>query len=271
MPGHADTRAGEIGSQIDTALVDFAASLRAASVVLSSLLAYIAPRHVTPVIAQTLSSNEAQTSSNRRQADHSMHGLTLSDAQLITLARAGERGVEEHLYSRLAPLVNRLVWGLLGADGEHNDVIHEIFIRIFRNVRTLRKPESLETWAARLAINTVRNELRKRRLRRWVFWNEFEGASSLRYVADLDGRELLTRAYAALGKLPPDEHVILSLRLFEAKTLEELAPLLGCSLGTIKRRLRKAKTRFVRLARQDTLLAEWMDRSPASQVGEDDE
>jgi RNA polymerase sigma-70 factor, ECF subfamily len=200
-----------------------------------------------------------------------MQGLALTDAQLVERARARERGIEERLYSRLAPLVNRLVWSLLGADGEHNDIAHEIFIRIFRNIGSLRKPERLETWAARLAINTVRNEMRKRRLRRWVFWNEFEAASSLHYVADLDGRELLSRAYAALGKLPPDERVILSLRLFETKTLEELALLLGCSLGTLKRRLRKARGRFVRLARQDSLLAEWMERWPASDVGDDDE
>jgi len=200
-----------------------------------------------------------------------MQGATLTDAQLVERARAGERGGEERLYSRLAPLVNRLVWSLLGADAEHNDVVHEIFLRIFRKIGALRDPERLETWAARLAINTVRNELRKRRLRRWVFWNEFEAVSSMHYVTDLDGRELLRRAYAVLGKLPPDEQVILSLRLFETKTLEALAPLVGYSLGTLKRRLRKAKERFVKLARQDSLLAEWMERWPASEGGEDDE
>lgn len=184
-----------------------------------------------------------------------------SDAQLIAAAIAGEPGFEQRLYSRLAPIVNRLVWSLLGADAEHHDVAHEAFIRILRKIGQLQNPASLDTWAARIAINTVRNELRKRRLRRWVFWNEFEGASSLAYVVDLEGRELLRRAYAALDKLPANERVLLSLRLFETGTLDDLAAYAGCSLGTAKRRLRKARERFLRVARQDTLLAEWMDRA----------
>ncbi len=174
-----------------------------------------------------------------------MQGAPLSDAQLIAASRAGEVGFEQRLYSRLAPTVNRLVWSLLGADAEHNDVAHEAFIRIFRKIGQLQNSESLDMWAARIAINTVRNELRKRRLRRWVFWNEFEGASTLQYVVDLEGRELLRRAYAALHKLPQAERVILSLRLFETTTLEDLAAYAGCSVGTAKRRLRKAKERFL--------------------------
>jgi RNA polymerase sigma-70 factor (ECF subfamily) len=216
-------------------------------------------------------SNEAQASSSRHDWAHATHGAALSDAQLIAAARAAEAGFEQRLYGRLAPVVNRLVWNLLGADAEHDDIAHEAFIRIFRNIGQLQNPESLDVWAARIAINTVRNELRKRRLRRWVFWNEFDGASSLQYVVDLEGRELLRRAYAALDKLPADERVILSLRVFETGTLEDLAAFAGCSPGTAKRRLRKAKERFLRIARQDSLLAEWMERGAGSGLGHADE
>jgi hypothetical protein len=61
------------------------------------------------------------------------------------------------------------------------------------------------------------------------------------------------------------------LRLFETGTLEDLAAWAGCSVGTAKRRLRKAKERFVRFARQDALLAEWMDLRDGSDLGDGDE
>ena len=147
---------------------------------------------------------------------------------------------------------------MLGPDAELGDVVHDIFLKIFRSVPGLRDPERLDEWVARIAINTVRNELRRRRLRRWVFWNAFEKPGPLVYATDLDGRELLARAYEVLAALPTDERVVLSLNLFETGTMEEIAAALGCSTSTAKRRLRKARERFTRLAACDPLLKHWL-------------
>lgn len=186
-----------------------------------------------------------------------------SDAELVGRACQGAPGAEAQLFSRLAPLVNRLVFSTLGPDAEHDDVVHDVFIRIFRSIAGLRDPDRLEAWAARVTLNTVRNEIRRRTLRRWVFWNAFEDPGPLKYVPDLEGRELLTHTHRVLAMLPPDERIVLSLRLFETETIEEIAALTACSHSTAKRRLRRAHLRFVRLAQRDPLLAAWVGGSQA--------
>jgi RNA polymerase sigma-70 factor (ECF subfamily) len=191
----------------------------------------------------------------------------LPDAWLVARARDGVAGIEERLFERLAPVINRVVWTLLGQDSEHDDVTHDVFVRVLRGVGKLREPGRLEDWAARVAINAVRNELRRRRLRRWVSWSPLEDAEPPGYAPDLDGREVLARAYRALERLPANERVLLSLRLFEARTLEELAALVGCSPTTAKRRLRRARERFAAIAEQDPLLKPWLGRAEGDEDG----
>jgi RNA polymerase sigma-70 factor, ECF subfamily len=191
----------------------------------------------------------------------------LSDAQLVAQARDGAAGIEERLFERLAPVINRVVWTLLGQDSEHEDLTHDVFLRVLRTVGKLHEPDRLEGWAARVTINAVRNELRRRRLRRWVSWNPFEDPEPGGYAPDLDGREVLARAYRALERLPADERVLLSLRLFYAGTHEELAALAGCSPTTAKRRLRRARARFAAIAEQDPLLKPWLGRAQGGEDG----
>lgn len=186
--------------------------------------------------------------------------LPYTDAQLVALACAGTPGIEQALFERLAPLISRTVWTLLGPDSEHQDMMHDVFLRVLRGIVKLRDADRLEDWAARVAINAVRNELRRRRLRRWVAWNPFEEPEPAGYAPDLDGREVLARAYRALDKLPADERVVLSLRLFYDGTLEQLAASAGCSTTTAKRRLRRARARFIKIAEQDALLKPWLER-----------
>jgi RNA polymerase sigma-70 factor (ECF subfamily) len=187
--------------------------------------------------------------------------LPYSDAQLVAFAREGQPGIDSLLFERLAPVISRVVWTLLGPDSEQDDMMHDVFLRVLRGVGKLRDADRLDDWAARVAINGVRNEMRRRRLRRWVAWNPFEHPEPPAYVPDLDGREVLARAYRALERLPVDERLILSLRLFYDGTLEEVAAAADCSPTTAKRRLKRARERFKRIAEQDALLKPWLDQS----------
>jgi RNA polymerase sigma-70 factor (ECF subfamily) len=167
------------------------------------------------------------------------------------------------LFARVAPIVNGLVWSMLGPDSEREDIAHEAFIRIFRARESLRNAESVEAWAARVTVNTVKNELRRRRLRRWVLFDFWNDAPALRtYVEDIQGREVLKAAFRVLERLPANERVTLSLRLFHDVEVEEVAKLTGSSLRTTKRRLSAARTQFERLAGRDPLLASWLRKKP---------
>src|SRR5690606_5668481 len=115
---------------------------------------------------------------------------------------------DDVVYARLRPIVTRLIWSLAGADPERDDLVHDIFVRIFRARGRLRDPERLEAWAVRVTMNAVKNEFRRRKLRRWLALDATPDAEP-RCHPDFDGREVLRRTYAALEKLPTAERLVL--------------------------------------------------------------
>ena len=170
------------------------------------------------------------------------------------------------LYTKLAPTVNKLLWTLLGPDSERDDLAHEIFLKILQHAHQLRDPLRIEAWASRLVINAVKNEFRRRKLRRWLRLRD-EDEDEPRYHPDFDGREVLLRTYRVLAKLPADERLPLTLRLIGQQSAEEIAASSGCSTRTVKRRLKAGRERFLRLAAADPLLAV---RIQSSSMGNDD-
>jgi RNA polymerase sigma-70 factor (ECF subfamily) len=176
---------------------------------------------------------------------------------------------QRRIHETLAPVVRKLVFALLGPDQEREDVTHEIFIRIFLGLSRLRDPERLEQWAARVAINTIKNELRRRRLRRFISWDPLLEPDRLVSHTDFDASGLAHRAVRAMGQLPERERLLLLRRWFQASTTDELALDSACSARTIKRRLRRAQTRFDRMVQRDASLANWLEDRGETEAEED--
>jgi len=174
---------------------------------------------------------------------------------LPVLRLVGEsRTQAEVLHARIAPVVNRLVWSFLGVDAERDDLVHDIFVRILRSAHTVREPERLEEWAARVAVNCIKNEFRRRKLRRFFFLHSHADDEGQAYHADFEGRELLTRTSRILEQIPIDERIPLTLQLMQDSSIEEIAKICGSSGRTVKRRLKSARERFARLAKHDPLV-----------------
>lgn len=168
----------------------------------------------------------------------------------------------EVLHARLAPVVNRLAWSFLGPDPDRDDIVHEIYIRILRTAHTVRDPAKLEGWAARVTVNFIKNEFRRRKLRRVLFLETVEDIPSPNCHPDFEGRELLNRTTRILEKMPVLERIPFTLQLLEQKSVEEIAELCDSSERTVKRRLKAARERFTRLAQNDPLLRSRISETP---------
>jgi RNA polymerase sigma-70 factor (ECF subfamily) len=176
---------------------------------------------------------------------------------LLRMAHAGDPRTGEALFDRFEVRVNRIVWRVLGADEAHDDLVQQVFVALLKGLRQVREPDALAGWVAVVTINTVRSEIRRRRLRRLWFRSE-PAALDLAEAPEPphEARELLRRTYAVLERLPADERIAFGLRFIDEMPLTEVAAACGCSLATIKRRLQAAQARFRRLAARDPALAE---------------
>jgi RNA polymerase sigma-70 factor (ECF subfamily) len=194
-----------------------------------------------------------------------------SDAELLDGVRAGEPHALARLYDRFAPDINRVVWKLLGADSDHDDLVHDVFLKVARQIEGVRDPERLASWVVAVAVNTVYKELRRRRVRRIVSFGADVAAERTRTATtarglpqqaheqaqeiDHEARDLLRRTYELLGRLGAKEQLAFTLRFIDDRSLPEIAALCGWSLSTVKRRVARARSRFEELATRDPAIA----------------
>lgn len=181
------------------------------------------------------------------------------DQALLARVREGGETAAALLYERFSSDVSRMIWRLLGADSEHEDLANEVFVKILVNIRKVREASSLRAWVLSITVNTVRSELRKRAVRRRLqFWSE---PPEPRGSDDHEGRDLVARTFAVLERLPVDERLAFSLRYIDGHSLVEVAELCGCSLATAKRRIGRAEERFGKIAQRDPRLGERLAQS----------
>ncbi len=170
------------------------------------------------------------------------------NARLLELLGVDPERGARLLFRRFSTEVNNLVWRLLGADGEHNDIVQQVFFKALGRWRSLREPERLGTWIRAITVNTVYQELRRRETSR-LFARAMPPVVLHRdLVREVEARDFLRAALAIIERLPPKERIVFVLRFVEEKPVEEVAELCQVSLGTVKRRLSRAEARFKNLA-----------------------
>lgn len=177
---------------------------------------------------------------------------------VLAAVHAGGPEGARALYDNFADTVHRLVWRLLGADAEHEDVVQQAFVGLLAGVRRVRDAEALPAWVMSVTVKTVQTEIRRRRARRVLHLSEPSSEALARGAggADFEARDLLARVHATLDRMPAGERIAFVLRHIDGIPVGEIAEAFGWSLATAKRRISRADDRFWRLARSLPELAE---------------
>lgn len=172
--------------------------------------------------------------------------------QLVQGLRAGDERAAREMVERYGPELRRVVSRVVGALPELEDVLHETFLRALERIDGLRQPDRLKSWLFGIAIRVAREHLRKGRGR--VVLADRELPEVAAPAVDHEAAQTLARVEATLRRLPADERAAFALRYMEGMELREVAEAVGCSLATVKRRLRRAAMSFEELAADDPLL-----------------
>jgi RNA polymerase sigma-70 factor (ECF subfamily) len=174
------------------------------------------------------------------------------EAALISRCAAGEEMACTELVAEHQRMVFHLALHLLGDHDEALDLSQEVFLNVFRTIARFRGQSALRTWIYRIVINQVRNRQRwwKRRHRsdqvsleeRIETRGELPPASELAQPDRMFGqKELATRIWDALGRLPFDQRTVMVLREIDGLSYDEIAFSLGVAVGTVKSRLTRGR------------------------------
>lgn len=215
------------------------------------------------------------SSSSFKRAESSFGNVRMflfqgSDAELLRRLRDRMPGAVTLLHARFGQDVNRLVRRLLGADSDHEDIVHEVFIKLMAKAHTVNEPEALVGWVRKVTVNTVHSELRKRRVRR-LFWANEASRGELVWdgVGTAEGHQVSVKTYAILARLGPDERIAFVLRYVEGLTVPEIAEQCDCSVATVKRRIARAAVELAPLRQNFAAVSQESSAPAATAEGAD--
>lgn len=175
------------------------------------------------------------------------------DQALVDRLLLGTDDAFELLIERFQQPVYNLVYRLLNDPSDASDVVQEVFLKIFRNLRQFRCQSSLKTWVYRIAVNEASNHRRwfsRHRRQEVAFDTDEDGAaftqdrladpgrSALDLVLDHETRELIEDALSGVN---PAFRAAVVLRDIEEMSYEEISDVLQVSLGTVKSRILRGR------------------------------
>jgi len=162
-----------------------------------------------------------------------------NDWDLLTLA-PNDRCAVVQLFERHRHYVYRIAWGLLNDDHAADDVVQDVFLKMQSGRVKARRQAKFTTWLYQVALNTAREQARKRR----KFWGDAAAADALKAVPDGQADPVridrLMDLGQALAVLPIRQREVVLLRFFEGFDTAETAEILGCRTGTVKAHLHRA-------------------------------
>jgi len=214
-----------------------------------------------PPFAEPARSETASESSEVRRAQATHHGGYASEELLVEALKRRETRAFEELCRRHIGRVRIVLYRVLGSDSEVQDLAQEAVLCAMKAAPKFRGNASqLGAWLTSIAVNTARDNLRRRTLVRRFFSRDEDAADEApAQLASVEQIQTVKRTYRVLSQMSADDRIAFSLRVIDKMTMEEVARACDVSVSTAKRRVEKARKRFSILAQRDPNLRELLE------------
>jgi RNA polymerase sigma-70 factor (ECF subfamily) len=183
----------------------------------------------------------------------------LSNQELVLRCQTGHRpdkAAFAELLRRYQPHVERVLYHLAPDWQDRADLVQEVWIRVYRNLRRLNEPGKFQGWLSRIATNLFYDELRKRKRHAMPLSLDApitfsDGEMDWEIAADtpepdeaLSQQEFYDQLKMAIADLPEVFRTTIVLREIDGMSYEEIAAITKASLGTVKSRIARARQRL---------------------------
>lgn len=162
----------------------------------------------------------------------------LTEAALIEACLAGRSGAFDLVVERHRRSVYQLCWRFVGNHEDASDLSQDIFLRAYRGLRSFRGQSSLATWLYRIGVNVCLNRVSAKApvekmteaIDDWQYVDTRSDSPSERLLKEERG----ARVRAAIAGLPRKQRATLILRMYHEMSHQEIADVLGSSVGAVK-------------------------------------
>jgi RNA polymerase sigma-70 factor (ECF subfamily) len=162
--------------------------------------------------------------------------LREDDREALEACRRGDREAFDRLVERYQRDVYRLCYRYLNNHEDANDAAQEVFLRAYRAIERFRGDSAFSTWLYRIAVNTCLNFRAARRpLGEELPDTIADPRPGAQWTVEKDERS--RRVREAVSRLPEKQRATVILKVYHDLTHEEVAVILGATVGTVKANL----------------------------------
>jgi RNA polymerase sigma-70 factor, ECF subfamily len=186
-------------------------------------------------------------------------GRAHHDDGMVARAAAGDPEAFRTLFARHKSHVARLVYRMLNAPGDLEDVVQEVFVQVFRSLKDFRGQAKFSTWLHRVTVNVVLMHRRSARSRP-VLTEEIPGEligddGQTLPDEDVERRERMRAFQRLLAKLADKKRVVFVLHELEGMSPAEIADVVGAPVLTVRTRLFYARRELEAMLNEEPTLA----------------
>ena len=169
----------------------------------------------------------------------------MNDEALITAFQSGDLDVYRFLVERYQERIRNLLFSIFHDRDFIDDLAQEVFIKAYQALPNFRFEASFYTWLYRIAVNKSRDELRKKKVRRFFSFQTLdegiEKELNVRLSVPPENRDTQELVAMGLQTLPEKFRTAVVLKDIEGLSYEEIAEVMQCQLGTVKSRISRAR------------------------------
>lgn len=149
-------------------------------------------------------------------------------------------GNEELAFTQLvSKYQERLYWHIRKIVIDHDDsddVLQNTMVKVWRSIPDFRADSGLYTWLYRIATNEALSFLKQKKRRSFTPWVDVEHRMSETLESDpwFNGDDIQLKLQKAVLKLPDKQRLVFNMKYFDEMKYEEMAEILGTSVGALK-------------------------------------
>ncbi len=162
------------------------------------------------------------------------------DFSLIKRFIDGDESTFRTLVQRHKDKVRNIIYLTLNTSEPVDDITQEVFITVYKNLKSFRFESQFSTWLFRITVNKCKDHLRKIKVRQ-IFSPVHDDEHEVGYTTDHDNFDMKEILNKAITKLPDKLRIPLCLKDIEGLSYQEIAEMVQCEIGTVKSRIFRAR------------------------------
>lgn len=164
--------------------------------------------------------------------------MQLDDKELLYQFRQPETK-EKSFTALIKKYQEKLYWHIRRMVVDHddaNDVLQNVFIKVWKALENFREDSQLYTWLYRIATNESLSFLEQQKKRSAVSYDDIQDNLSNKVIADkhFDAKKLEWKLQLAIQQLPEKQRLVFNLRYYDEMPYEEMSRILETSEGALK-------------------------------------